>query len=305
MREIEIEIEIKSMRYARATLLWLFLTAAAAVMALPLAWMVVSAFKTKREIYTSPLALPEEWRWENFAEAWRTGQIGLYAWNSLLVTAASVTGILALAALAAYALARMEFRGKSLVAALFVAGLVLPIQSYLLALDRMLAEVGLKNAAAGFTVPLLGRRVVVAHLALIVPYVATELPIAVFILYAFFRTLPRELEDAARLDGCTPFGVFARVMLPLVRPALATVAIIATLATWNEFLLAQTFLVSAGTYQDVLTLPVGLNAFSGAHATQEHLVLAALTIVTLPTLLAYFLFQRQIVGGLTAGALKG
>ncbi len=250
----------------------------------PLLWMLVSSFKTNAQIFTEPFALPERLALDNWAQAWEVGRIGRYALNSTVVTATSVLGILALASAAAYALSRYSFRGRGAVLAIFAVGLVLPLQSYFIAQSTMFTDLAITDT----------------RWALIVPYTAMGLPLALYLLKMYLDGLPEELFEAARIDGAGDLRMYLVLALPLLRPGLATVAIFSALNCWNEFLLALLYI-----QDDALkTIPTGLLAFSSRYVTDYSLLFSALSIVTLPMIAVYVVFNRQMVAGITAGSLK-
>jgi len=250
----------------------------------PLVWMFYSSLKSSREIFASPWSIPSEFLWENFARAWTVGRVGLFGYNSLLVTGGTIFLVLLLASLAAFAFARLSFPGKELPWMMMLAGLAVPSQTAVVPLYQVVKTLGLLNTRTG----------------LVLCYSAWSLPLAIVILRAFFRTVPKNLEDAARLDGCSSFGIFRRVFLPLTTPALGTVAIITGLGAWNEFLLALLFIRDQG----LKTLPLGMYFFQGTHTTDYPLVFSALTIASIPMILLFAVGQKHVIGGLTAGAIK-
>lgn len=256
----------------------------AVIYGFPLVWMVLSSFKSNRETFRNPLALPTSIDLGVWADAWRIGNLGRYALNSALVTTATVLLILTLAGLAAYAFSRFEFGGSSLLLGLLLAGLLMPLQSYFVAQSELFDALGLKDT----------------RWALILPYTAMGLPLAVYLLKAFLDGLPGELFDAARLDGCGDVRMFTALVLPLLRPGLATVAIFSALNAWNEFLLALLYVSD----DDLKTLPTGLLAFSSRYTTDYQLLFSALSIVTLPMVAVYVAFHRQVTAGLTEGAVR-
>ena len=256
----------------------------ALVYAFPLLWMAWSSFKTNREIFSSPLALPTSVDFGKWVEAWQVGNLGRYALNSAIVTSAAVLAILLVAALAAYAFSRFQFKGRGALLGLFAFGLLMPLQSYFIAQNSLFELLDLKDT----------------RLALIIPYAAMGLPLAVYLLKVYLDTLPRELFEAARVDGCGDARMFTVLVLPLLRPGLATVAIFSALNAWNEFLLALLYV----TNDALKTIPTGLLAFSSRYVTDYQLLFAALTIVTLPMVAVYVIFHRQIVAGVTEGSLK-
>jgi raffinose/stachyose/melibiose transport system permease protein len=248
----------------------------------PLIWMVMSSFKTNSAIFSAPFSPPDSIDFSKWAEAWTVGNLGQYAINSAIVTIASVVLILLLGAAAAYALSRYRFRG--LVLGLFALGLILPLQSYFIAQSSIFTQLGITDT----------------RIALIIPYTAMGLSLAVYLLKVYLDALPDELFEAARIDGASDRQMFASVALPLLRPGLATVAIFSALAAWNEFLLALLYI-----QDDALkTIPTGLLAFSTRYVTDYSLLFSALSIVTIPMIVIYVVFNRQIVAGITAGSVK-
>lgn len=254
-----------------------------ALMAYPLVWMVYSSFKTDREIFLRPWSLPESFQVNNWVKAWKTGNLGRYFLNSAFVTSVSVALIVFLSSLAAYAFARIKFKGREFLFYIFLLGLILPVQIVIIPLFAFFNRTGLLNT----------------YFALILPYIAWGLPLSIYIFRSFFLTLPEDIADAAKIDGCSLFGLYWRIMLPMIRPALMTIVILQSINVWNEFLLALLFI-----YEDELkTLPVGLLAFYGYHNVNYKLIFSALSITTIPILIVYFIFQKQIVSGLTTGAM--
>lgn len=249
-----------------------------AVVALPFFWMVSASLKTTREIFTAPFGLPGAPQWGNYLQAWRGG-IGTYMLNSVIVTACSVAIIIVVSGLAAYALARMEFSGRAAIYLLIVVGYAVPVHTVIVPLYGLLGRFGLLDSYPG----------------LIGPYVAFGIPFSVLLLYGFFLEFPRDLEDAAYLDGCTTFQLVRHIVAPVSLPALASVAIFQGVFIWNEFLLAL-ILISDRAKQ---TLPVGLATFRGEWASNWPVLLAGVSLATLPILLLYVFLQRYFVDSLT------
>ena len=221
----------------------------------------------------------------NYPRAWVASDIGRLYWNSIVVSTVAMVVTVAISALAGYGLGRIRFVGRSVIYALVLLGLTIPLQIALIPLFINLRSLGLLNT----------------RLALIGPYTGFGLAFGTYIMKGFFAGLPRELEEAARLDGASEFGVFARVMLPLTRPALATVAIFVFLQNWNEFLFALTFITEGR----MRTLPTGIYALLSSEFYGNYPILAAsLVLFSVPVLILYFLFQQQFIEGLTAGAVK-
>lgn len=250
----------------------------------PLVWMILSSLKTNFEIFANPWGLPSEFLYQNWSQAWVTGKLGTYYLNSIVVTLASVCLVLVVSSLAGFAFARLEFYGRDFFLYLLLMGLVINPIVVLIALYKLLRDMKLLNT----------------YLGLILPYTGWGLALSIYLLRSFFLAIPEELQDAARIDGCSVFGVFWRIMLPLIKPALLTVAIINTINYWNELLLALIFMQTPA----MRTLPAGLIFFSGEYVTNYSLVLAGLSIATFPILVVYFIFQRRMIAGLMMGALR-
>ena len=254
-----------------------------AVMFYPTVWMVLSAFKNNREIFRTPFALPQVWRWENFAEAWKLGNLGTLYLNSLFVTAVAVTLCVGCATAAAFAFARLEFPGRRLALPRHAAR---PVAA---AADRRhpalhpASRHGPAEHALGAD-PAGSRLVALAH----------RLPDAVL-----FQHLRPDMEEAAKIDGANTFQIFWNVSVPMVWPAVLTMIVLNTINIWNELLFALLFIVD----EDKRTLPVGLIRFYGYHNTDYSLVFAALSITTIPILLLYFFLQRHVIAGLTATSM--
>jgi len=250
----------------------------------PLVWMVLSSFKSNGAIFQSPFALPESVDFSRWVNAWEVGNLGRYALNSAIVTGTSVFLILLIASLSAFAFSRYRFRGRGLALGIFALGLLLPLQSYFIAQSNLFTQLEITDT----------------RWALIIPYTAMGLPLATFLLKVFMDGLPEELFDAARIDGASDLRTYRGLALPLLRPGLATVAIFSALAAWNEFLLALLYIQD----DDLKTIPTGLLAFSSRYQTDYSTLFAALSIVTIPMIVIYVVFNRHIVDGITAGSVK-
>ncbi|WGF87524.1 carbohydrate ABC transporter permease [Marinivivus vitaminiproducens] len=273
-------------RRAEITLLYVSLAVMAIIWVLPFVSVVLSSLRSQGDLISRGVfAWPNAIRWDNFVRAWETGDFSIYFRNSLLLILIKVPLGVFLAALAAYPLAKMTFRFSVAIFVFFLLGLAVPVQVTLQPLLVMMKQLGLANSV----------------FALIPPYIAFGLPFQIFVLRGFFRLIPSELLEAARIDGASEFGVFWRIMLPLSLPALATVFILDTLATWNEFLIALV-LVSA---QESRTVPIGLLQFQGEFSSQYTLLMAGIVISILPVLTIFILLQRYFISGLTSGAIKG
>jgi len=244
----------------------------------------MSSFKTNQAIFATPFSLPTSIDFSQWAKAWNTGHLGRYAMNSIIVTGTSVFLILVIGAAAAFAFSRYRFRGRGLAMGLFALGLLLPLQAYFIAQANLFTQLAITDTLA----------------ALIIPYTAMGLPLAVYLLKVYLDALPDELFEAARIDGAGDWRVFRELALPLLRPGLATVAIFSALSAWNEFLLALLYIQD----DSLKTIPTGLLAFSSRYVTDYSLLFSALSIVTLPMIVIYVVFNRHIVEGITAGSVK-
>lgn len=256
----------------------------AAVFFFPLVWMVASSFKTNSEIFRTPFALPTSIDFSQWITAWQVGNIGQYALNSIIATGVSVLAILAFSSAAAFAFSRYRFRGKAVLMGALALGLLLPLQSYFIAQSTMFRDLYLTDT----------------RMALIIPYTAMGIPLATYLLKVYLDAVPEELFEAARIDGAGDFRLFSLIALPLLRPGIATVAIFSALNSWNEFLLALLYIQD----DSLKTIPTGLLAFSSRYVTDYGLLFSALSIVTIPMIVIYVVFNRQITEGITAGSLK-
>jgi raffinose/stachyose/melibiose transport system permease protein len=267
----------RSAEIAAGVLLWGYAIVALA----PLAVMVLGSLRTERDLADQPLGLPLRPAFENYADAWSQGGFSTYFANSVLVTAGSVLLGTGVSMLAAYALARYRFAGRGLLSAYFLAGLMLPIRLGIVPVFYLLNSLGLIDSRIG----------------LICVYAASGVPFAVFVLTAFFRQLPEELEEAARIDGASELRIFGQIMVPLARPALATVALFQVIHLWNDFFFPLVLIGNTDKY----TLPVGLTRFVAEYETAHAQLYAGLVITTIPLVVLFLLATKQIVAGLTAG----
>lgn len=268
---------------AAQLVLWLFFLS----VAFPLVWVLITSFKTGRELFTSTWALPAEMQWGNYARAWTEMQVGTYMINSVLVTVVSLTLIMLLGSMVAYVLARYTFPGSRVIYFYFIAGWLIP---------GMLTFI-----PAWFLHRSLGT--IDTRWALIIQYTASSLPFTVFFLYAFFKTLPREVEEAAIVDGASLYQVFFQIMLPLAKSGLITVGVFNFLAVWNEYFWALITI----SRNELKTLPLGMaNVLQQAqYATDWGAMFAGFVIMLVPTFVVYSIFQSRLTQGITVGAVKG
>lgn len=267
---------------ARMAAMVLILALAASVL-MPFAWMLVTSFKSTADFSRNPFGLPETWVTSNFSEAWKTGHfVRLYA-NSLIITLTSVAGIVVTCAAAGYAFAHFGGRHAKLLFLYFLAGMMIPPQVILIPAFKVMTQIGLVNTP----------------LAVILTYLAW-VPFAIFFFRAYFAGIPRDLIEAARIDGAGELSIFFRIMLPLARPALVTVGIIYFVWIFNDFMWPLVYLND----ESLRTVTLGMMNFEGKYSSLLTLKTAALTLATLPPVVVFIVFRRQIQGGLVEGALK-
>jgi raffinose/stachyose/melibiose transport system permease protein len=271
-------------RWAGSAITWSVLGLAVALSIGPFLYMISLSLMDNVQLFAGRvLAWPLHP--ENYPTAWVATRIGRLYWNSVYISVASMAITVLISALAGYGLGRIEFFGRQVIYALILIGLTIPLQIALIPLFVNLRALGLLNTP----------------LALIGPYTGFGLAFGTYIMKGFFEELPKELEEAARVDGAGDFRIFWLIMLPLTRPALATVAIFLFLQNWNEFLFALTFI----TEDAMRTLPTGIYGLISTEFYGNYpLLAAALVLFSLPVLVLYFFFQRQFIEGLTAGAVK-
>lgn len=261
----------------------LILIPLALVMVTPLAWMVMTSIQTPDEARRFPPVLPSGIHWQNYTDAIHAAPFGRFFLNSFLVTGACVLGNLVLCSLAGYAFARLRFFGRDVLFVILLATLMIPFQVVMIPIFLIMRHLGLVDSLG----------------ALILPNLVT--PFGIFLMRQFFRTLPVELEEAARIDGCSRLGTLIRIVLPLSGPALATLAVIAFLWNWNDFLWPLVVIQS----EHNMTLQLGLSTFQGAHSTSWTLLMAGNVLAVLPMLVAFLLAQRQFVNSIASAGIKG
>ncbi len=261
------------------------LLAWAAVVVIPIGIAVLNSLKPNLgEVYRTPFALPSSWTWGNYSQAWFGANFSGYFVNSAIISISCVVLVTFCAATTAFVLVRMPFRGSAFVFACFMIGVIIPIRLALAPLFVIVKSLGLLDSLVG----------------VILVQSASMMPVAVFILTAFLRGVPAELEDAAKMDGALPFEIFWRVVLPLIRPALATVALLTFVSSWNEYFLPLIFLKTPALYP----ITLGISQFRLQFDVQWHLMFAGILIMLIPTIVAFLLASRQFIQGLTQGGLK-
>lgn len=258
--------------------------AIAAVSIAPIVYVVVGGFRTTPQIVANPAGLPDPWVLDNYVRVLTQGRFWGQVFNSALIALTTTFSVVVLGVSAAFVLARYQFRGREGLYTFFTLGLLFPAGAAILPLYLMLRDLNLVNS----------------YFAVILPQVAFSLPLTIVILRPFLAAIPGELEDAAAIDGSSRLGFFWRIMLPLSRPALVTVGVLAFVASWNSFLLPLLVLNDSSLH----TLPLGVQTFSSQYSTDTAGILAFTSLAMLPALLFFTLAERQIVGGLQ-GAVKG
>ena len=253
---------------------------------LPLAWLVSSSLKQSGRIFVVPPQwIPNPIVWGNYAEVWRLIPFGLYIRNTAFVTGFSIVGGLASSAIVAFGFARLRFPGRDVLFLVLLATIMIPSQVTLIPTYVLFRIIGWLDS----------------YYPLIVPAFFGGGAFNIFLLRQFFMKLPLELDDAARIDGCSTFGIFRRILLPQSRPALGVIAIFLFMAHWNDFFGPLIYLNSSSKY----TLALGLNLFRGTQYTAWHLLMAASTMTAIPCILLYFVAQRYFIQGIVFTGIKG
>jgi raffinose/stachyose/melibiose transport system permease protein len=265
-------------------LIQIFLASAAIIMLYPIFMMVLSGFKTTPEIFMSPFSMPKKFNIENFQVIWEKTNVPRYFLNSIIVTVSSIALLLITGTMAAYAISRYKFRGALMVSLFFLSGLMLPLRLAIIPLFIQLKYLGLIDSLLG----------------LIFIYTAMSLPATVFILTGFLRSLPKELEDSARMDGASELRIMLDIMVPLVSPALVIAGIYSAVPIWNDFFFPLIFIQSP----EWKTLAQGLTTFFGEYSINYGVLYAGLSLASLPMIFIFIVQSRRFIAGMTAGALK-
>ncbi|WP_018752971.1 carbohydrate ABC transporter permease [Paenibacillus sanguinis] len=267
-------------------LLYVVLVVVAVFQLFPLVWLLLFSLKNNQEVFDlPPLSLPANPRWENYEKVWSAGNISVYFLNSVWITIAATVLTIILGSLVTFAITRMKWKGSSLVLGLFMVAMMIPVHSTLIPLFSLFNRVGLTDHP----------------LSLVLSYAAFNLPVTMMILLGFYYSLPREVEEAAVMDGCSVNRVFFRIVLPMTGSVLATTAIINMIYNWNEFIFVNTFISS----DTLKTLTVGVQNFIGQYTTDWGAIGATLMISILPILLMFLFLSDRIVEGIAAGSVKG
>ena len=268
------------------TLVYIILILWAIISIFPVYWMLTFSLKTNAEIFGENVAgLPRNWVWQNYVKAFHTGNMPRYFLNSLIVAIATIFITLTASVMATYAITRLRWKGRKRMNSFFMLGLTIPIHASIVPLYTTLAKIKLLDTLW----------------ALIIPYSAFSLAMGILVCTGFMGDIPYDLDEAAMLDGCGTWGTFFRIIVPLMRPAVATVGIYTFLQCWNELMFANIFISKTA----LKTLPVGVQALSGQYTTEWGPIGAALVLATFPTLLLYIFLSKKIQDSFVAGAVKG
>ena len=249
----------------------------------PFVWILSLSIRTQKEVF-SALLIPDHVRVQNYVDAWKNFDFNALFKNSIIITLSSVMITVFLSALAGYGFSKFRLKGSDFLFHLILSGIMIPPIAIVIPLFVFMKRMGLYNS----------------YPSIIIPYIVFGLPIATFIFKSYIQNINNDILDAARIDGCGEFGIFIRILVPIMKPAIATVTIFTFMTNWNEFLLAVIFLHDSALY----TLPLGMSVFVGQYSAPWQLIGAGVVISIVPVLTLFFILQNQFIKGLTAGALK-
>lgn len=252
---------------------------------IPVAYAALSGFRDTQQLATDPVGLPDPWIFTNYLDVLQSGSFWQQVWNSTIIAVITVVLVLPTASLAAFVISRFKFKGRESIYLVFTLGLLFPVAVAILPLFIVVRQLSLLNTIWGVALP----------------QAAFALPLSIVILRPFFASIPGDLEEAAILDGAGPFRFYWSVLLPLSRPVMSTIAVLTLVTSWNAFLLPVIVLTDPAGW----TLPVGVTNYSTQYTTDTARVLAFTTLAMIPALIFYVIAERQIVKGLSAGAIKG
>ncbi len=251
----------------------------------PMIWLVLSSFKSNEELFENTWGIPKSLNIINYVTAVIQGHIGTYFINSVIVSAVSVVICVLLGSMVSYAISRMQWKFSKIVHKLFMLGMMIPIYATIIPLFSMFNQMHLLDT----------------YVSVIIPHIVFGFPMVVFIMTGFLENIPRELEEAAVMDGSNIYQIFFKIITPIAKPSIVTVAVITFIDVWNDLLIPQIFLTSS----DKMTLPVGLTEFEGLHTTDYVSTIAAVVITVIPSIVVYILLHKNIMEGMVAGAVKG
>jgi raffinose/stachyose/melibiose transport system permease protein len=251
----------------------------------PCAFLVLGSFKSVAEFFANPFGIPQHFGFANYRHAWRDASVATTLRNSVIVTGCAVILSTAVSCLASYAIARLPFTGRMFWRLLFVGGLIVPVQLIMIPIFIIMRTLGILDTLT----------------SLVLVYTTFGIPLGVLVLVGFFQALPREITEAATIDGANHFRTFVHIVLPLARPAIFTVMILNGVWMWNDFFLALVLT----TTPTVATLPLGILNFFGVYSTEWGLIFASVVIAALPVVILYLMMTKRFIAGLTAGSVKG
>lgn len=251
----------------------------------PVVWLFLNSFKTNNELLTDPWGLPKSFDVVNYMDAIQEGHIFQYFGNSVIIAVSAVLISVVLSSMASYAIARMHWKLSKAAMNVFLLGMMIPVYAMVIPLFSMFNKIGLLNT----------------HMAVIIPNIAISFPMAIFIMTGFMVSLPKELEEAAVVDGCNIYQIFGKIIMPISKSSVVTVAVVTFINIWNDLLLPQIFLTDSSK----MTLPVGLTEFQGQYSTNYVTMIAAVIITVIPSIVVYIVLHKNIMEGMVAGAVKG
>ena len=270
---------------AKSTFTHLFLMTVAVSCLFPLFWMVRCAFMTNETVFVDKAIIPHHLNFGNFAIAWTKGNFAVFFLNSVIYTVSVVMGIVLISSLAAFAFSRLRFPGKNILFYMFVAAMMIPLPGSFVALFVLMSKLHLVNTRFGY----------------ILCMINVGLSMSILLFKTFFDKMPNELEDAARIDGCSKIGIWWNMAMPFARPAIAVIVIFNSLNVWNEYILATLLLGDT----KLMPLQRGLVVFQGANSTDYPVLMAGLTMAAIPIIMVYLFMQKHIVKGLSSGEMVG
>lgn len=265
-------------------ILWIILSFFLLFIITPIFWVIINSFKTNFEIINYPFSLPESWSFANILTAWEMGNFQQYLLNSVIITSVSMLIVFLVACPAGYAFAQLSFKGNNLLFYLFLLGMALPIQTIIVPVFFQIKNIGMINTLTG----------------VILMSVALALPFSIFLMRNTFKDVPKELRESSQMDGAGEWKSFFTIMLPLAKPGVVALLVFTFMNVWNDFLLPLILLMSS----DKFTISLGLYSFQGEYGANHELIFAGTLISMIPSILVYFIFQRQFTEGMSAGAIK-
>lgn len=251
----------------------------------PIFWLFISSFKTNTELFDNPWGMPVSFNLDNYVKAIQDGHILQYFGNSVFIAVIAVVVGVILSSMVSYAIARMEWKLSKITLNIFMLGMMIPVYAMIIPLFSMFNKVSLLNT----------------HWSVIIPHIAISFPMSIMIITGFLGSIPRELEEAAVMDGCNIYQIFFRIILPICKSSVVTVGVVAFINVWNDLLLPQIFLTDSSK----MTLPVGLTEFQGQYSTNYVTMIAAVIITIIPSVIVYIWLHKNIMEGMVAGAVKG